>query len=245
MEPRGDEKPKSGGAIGHRPAKSVIDKRIDAIGAWLIQGHRTQTIQALVLEAAKIEAERRQKANETVPPAAAPPFVWGDVVPPVSTKTVEVYIRRARERFELTGRELPKKAVEVLGLTYEMLHDLYWRALADKRYTVCRQLIRDQMEMFGLVGAIKVQLVGNDQPTGAAEPDTSHLPETEHTAEQLAAEWSKLLQAGLARVRANPGQRFLPPPGMAGPVSVTEAPAAERDEEPDEHEPVDNEDADE
>jgi hypothetical protein len=237
-----DNNEESKGALtrsrGVRVSKAVLDKRVGVVANWLIQGHRNRTIYALVSESTKKEAERRATALKESKPL--PPFVWGDHDPPCSTHMIDEYIRKARVKFELTGRELTKKGVEVLGMTWERSNDLYWRALNEKRYGTCRMILRDQMEMFGLIGAIKVQLVAPGEGSGAESPDTSHLPETEHTEEQLASAWRELLSMGLARVRADPS-KYLPP---GAPVSVQDAPqtsardddALLHDDEPDERE---------
>lgn len=194
-----------------RVTKAIIDKRVSIVSGWLIQGHRFGVICQLAAEAAKKETEARTAAAtaKTAPPA----YVWGVAAP--SERTLERYLASARAGFEAEGRELTRKGVEVLGLTWQRSNDLYWRALAEKRYATCRMILRDQMEMFGLIGAIKVQLVDKGTADGV-EPDTSHLPETEHTEEQLNRQWRELLVVGLARVRADPDKYKHPlglPPG--------------------------------
>lgn len=188
-----------------RVTKDVIEKRVRAVGEWLVQGHRARRIYLLVSEATKLERERRQTARAKSPPEPPPPFVWGDIDPPCSTRMIDVYVRKARDKFEAEGRELSKKGVEVLGITWARSNDLYWRALAAERYATCRMILRDQMEMFGLIGAIKVQLVEPGTASGAGAPDTSHLPETSMTVEQINAEYRALIEIGLLRARQNGG----------------------------------------
>lgn len=210
---------------GHRVSNAVVDKRVSIIAGWLIQGHRNRTIWGLVSESTKLEAKRRADATADKP---APPFVWGDIDPPCSNKQIDRYIARARKEFEITGRQLPKQAAEALGTLWERSNDLYWRALADKRYSACAKILRDQLELFGLVGAIKFQLV--DAPA-AGDVEPSNVPETEHTEAQLAAQLRELVALGIARVRANP-EKYRPlqlPPGA--PVTVTDAPADHDDDE--------------
>lgn len=201
-----------------RVTKAVGEKRVTLVAGWLIQGHRRATIVQLASEAAKKEAETRTEAIKARKPG--PPFVWGDDVPPCTAWQIDRYIASAKRQFEAEGRELTKRGVEVLGLTWQRSNDLYWRALAEKRYATCRMILRDQMEMFGLVGAIKVQLV--DKGTAGDELDT--LPETEHTEEQLNSQWRELLAVGLARVRANP-DKYKPPLGLPAGPPVRDVPA--------------------
>jgi hypothetical protein len=178
--------------------KDVVERRLRAITRWLVDGHRPYRIFALVTEAAKLERKHRLEALAANLPV--PPFVW-DSTPPVSPRTVERYMAKVRAVFETEGRELPKKGAEVAGLTWARSNDLYNRALSEKRYATCRMILRDQMEMFGLIGAIKFQLVPPGEASIGPEPDTTHLPESQWTEEQLNRGLADLLQLGLVRVR--------------------------------------------
>lgn len=215
---KGEAEPKKTVArVGRKPrvSKDVMEHRVNAVYGWLVAGQRGARIYAAILAAAKFERERRAEALAAEPPKARPRFVWGDDNPPCGPRTAENYIAKAKERLELEGRELPKQGAQVLGLTWARLNDLYGRALADKRYTVCRQLIRDGAEIFGLVGAIKFQFVDPGASTGApAGGDTSHLGESEYTTDQLERAWQELMTEAVTRYRAAGS----PPALKAGPT---------------------------
>lgn len=180
-----------------RPGKDVVERRLRDVTRWLVDGARTTRIYALAEESAKIEREATEAARVAGTPL--PPFVW-DVTPRLSTRQIDKYLAKIRATFERDGRELTKKSAEVLGLTWLRSNDLYFKALDAGRYATCRMILRDQWELFGLIGAIKVQLVA---PTDAdATANAANLPESEYTAEQLAHEWRALIEVGLQRVRS-------------------------------------------
>lgn len=178
-----------------------------SITKWFLYGHRPARIPELVARAAREERKKREEALKSG--TDVPPYVW-DADPLPSERTLKRYMARVREEFEREGRELPKRVAEVAALTWARSNDLYQKALVDKKYTTCRMILRDQMEMFGLIGAIKGQLV----PLGDAAPvpdvDTTHLPESQWTEEQLNRGMAELLNIGLLRIRGQRQQTSLP-----------------------------------
>lgn len=195
----------NGGFRGPRVSKTVMDARVSAILTWLARGVRTSRIYALVDEYTRLEAKTRRealaaRASGAEDPPEPPPFVWGDVVPPCSHSQVKRYISKAREQLEAEGRDLSRRATEVLGHTWTMQADLYAAAFAEKRYSVCRAILRDRLETFGLIGAIKVQFVDPNAPGGPAGHD---VPESDYTEDQLRAEFIRMVRMGLTRAETD------------------------------------------
>ena len=108
----------------------------------------------------------------------------------------------AREQFAEEGRELTHAGAQLMGLQAARLNDLYGRALAEKRYSVCERLIRLSAELFGLFGALRVQLNVTGETAAVAERD---LPETSMTEDQLKNAWTTILLNAVKRVRERNG----------------------------------------
>jgi hypothetical protein len=197
-----DEKPQDDHMAkmrARRVSQLARAQRIDAVYRLLVGGSKTSAILQAVAVAQRREAENRAAARANG--EAEPPYVWGDDGPP-SDRQVAYYIAQAREQFATEGRELTHAGAQLIGLQAARLNDLYARAIAEKRYSVCERIIRLSAELFGLFGAVRVQLNLSDERTPQADAD---LPETGMTEEQMQNAWASIVLTAVKRLREQRG----------------------------------------
>lgn len=177
---------------GKKQNKAVIEKRVSAIYRLMTQGHRRPEILQIVNERARREARDRKTAQELA--KEEPEFVWGDDGR-VAERTFDMYVRKAKLRLMEEGQKLGKQGDLILGIQMGRIADLYQRALSDRRYQVCANLIAEVNRMFALYGAVKIELTGlNGGPV-----QTQEVPASDLTVEQGARQMLAIVNQ--ARVR--------------------------------------------
>jgi hypothetical protein len=154
-------------ALKNRASQDVVDKRIAAIYSLMQDGQRryVDLLRAITLRV-RDEDERKESSDPRVKANFDP--IWFGVVPP--KRTIQYYKKRARERFESEGAQLPQQGKFILGMQMARISDLYFRALASKNYHVCARLIEEVNEMFGIRGAIVLRITEDEGKSDAELP---------------------------------------------------------------------------
>lgn len=194
----GGTKPKA-----KRKPQAVIIQRVSLI-YQLIQNGQKKTADILRSVAANAAEERkaRELAREIASKLSAeqgkeiepnyPPFLWGDEEPP--TRTVEYYVKQAKELLEKEGRQIPRQGNLILGIQMARIADLYSRALVAKQYNICAKLIAETNEMFGIRGAVRLHLTVDEEPkSGTTEEEIFTAEMTEEQAVNEFAWWREEL----------------------------------------------------
>lgn len=155
------------------PADSiVIQQRIATIARALVDGLGRAAIFQAVQKAQLKEAADRTKAKiqglAGTELAHAVPFVWGDT--PTPERTIEYYIHRAKKLLGEEGRTTVIKHRDyVLALTLARYNETFQAAFAAGRYSVCRMILRDLVELFSLKEAVKTLLLADARAQSDAE----------------------------------------------------------------------------
>jgi hypothetical protein len=154
-------------ALKNRASQEVVDKRVAAIYSLMQDGQRryVDLVRAIALRV-RDEEERRESSDPRVKANFDP--IWFGVVPP--KRTIQHYKKRARERFESEGAQLPTQGKFILGMQMARISDLYFRALAKGNYHVCARLIEEVNEMFGIRGAIVLRITEDEGKSDAELP---------------------------------------------------------------------------
>lgn len=174
---------------GKKTGQATITQRVSLVYRLLIDGKRTPEIRRAVALAAQKEANDRKIG--TTPP----PFVWGDEGK-VADRTLDNYIKKAKERIHAEGVDMRRRGDFILGKNFARQDAIYEAAFASKNYDTCRKIIRDQLQLCGLMGAIKIELTGAD---GGPVEQTVTLKQTDTSLNEIAAEQIELLN--IARQR--------------------------------------------
>jgi hypothetical protein len=175
---------------GKKTGQAVIIQRVSLVYRLLIDGKRTPEIRRAVALAAQKEANDRKSAT------VKPPFVWGDEGK-VADRTLDNYIKRAKERIHAEGAGLRKRGEFILGKNFARQDAIYEAAFAAKNYDTCRKIIKDQLQLCGLMGAIKIELTGADG--GKIEQEVT-VKASDSSLQEIAAEQIELLNIARARM---------------------------------------------
>lgn len=172
----------------------VVAKRVSAVYQLYIDGNQRPEMLAAVAKQQKEEAAEREAARAKG--KKLPPFVWGDE--PLPARTFRYYVAKAKQRLKNEGVQLlaPGQGDFIIGKNFARMDDVYQKALEEKRYEVCRKIIRDQLELCSLFGKITVSLSALDQQPDEEETDEDESAEpgqAERTLEENARETAALL----------------------------------------------------
>jgi hypothetical protein len=173
---------------GKKTGQATIIQRVSLVYRLLIDGKRTPEIRRAVALAAQKEANDRKSA--TVPP----PFVWGDEGR-VADRTLDHYISKAKQRVKQEGTQLRSRGDFILGKNFARQDAIYEAAFSAKNFDTCRKIIRDQLQLCGLMGALKIELSGVD-----GGPVKVEAVQSDQTLDEIAAEQVEMLN--IARRRA-------------------------------------------
>lgn len=195
QEPPSDENRKG------RTPDYIVGERVRRVWFWMLAGFKTAAIYRLAAKAHALEWKAREAAKKARKDVDEyPPLVWAVDPTPVSDRTIDTYIARAKEMYETDGRSLPKEVAAQFGVIMARLNDLYARAykaaMGDPpnvaAMNTCERLIRLHSELFGIGGSIKPNWM--DDPGAAKVSDVPELPTTEEAAErELREMMSKVL----------------------------------------------------
>lgn len=172
---------------GKKTGQAVIIQRVSLVYRLLIDGKKTPEIRRAVALAAQKEANDRKSA--TVPP----PFVWGDEGK-VADRTLDSYIRKGKQRIKAEGTALRTRGDFILGKNFARQDAIYEAAFSAKNYDTCRKIIRDQLQLCGLMGALKIELSGID-----GGPVQVTQVQAERTIDEIAAEQIEMLNIARRR----------------------------------------------
>jgi hypothetical protein len=175
---------------GKKTGQATIIQRVSLVYRLLIDGKRTPEIRRAVALAAQKEANERKIA--TVPP----PFIWGDEGK-VADRTLDTYIKKAKDRIHAEGVDLRKRGDFILGKNFARQDAIYEAAFASKNYDTCRKIIRDQLQLCGLMGAIKIELTGLD---GGPVKQEVTVKQAESSLTEIAAEQIEMLNIARERM---------------------------------------------
>lgn len=202
--PEGREKGEQVAKGAFRPTQVQVSLRVAQIYAFLRDGQRTSEIYKLVAKMREIELKQKEdhekggldRAGVRVP---EPLVIWGNAPVP-STRTVDYYIAKAKEKIAEDGRELSKQGEYVLGAQYARVLDVYARALSDKKYHAALRAIEIVNRMFGLEGVVKVQLL---PPTDGEQQSSVKTPQkvAEMTPESAFIALNDMMSRALARAQ--------------------------------------------
>lgn len=203
--PSDQRKAQQAGANRVRATQEQIRLRLQQIYNFLRDGQRTADIYRLCAIAREREITQRAAAETGVVdnrgvPVPRPLTVWGDDELP-KRRQLDAYIAQAKKLVALEGEQLSKESYFVLGAQHARILDVYSRALADKKYHAALRAIEIINRMFGLEGAIKLQLL----PTPNAEQDASAKTPpkpAEMTAESAFLALREIASRALARAQA-------------------------------------------
>jgi hypothetical protein len=181
---------------GDRTPDAILRQRVDQIRTALIAGATRTQILAVVAQMPAKNRRRIEKAKRAKKPEPDT-SVWGVGDPP-ATRTVMRYMAIARKSLEKTGRKLPTMGEQIMGTQWARINMLFHAALKRERYHVCARLIEHTSTLFGLNGAVKLQLLLGD---AKAEP-LDDRPVASQTEAGALYEMRALLQAAMRRARA-------------------------------------------
>jgi RNA-binding protein YhbY len=148
----------------------VVEQRIAGIARAIVDGMGRAAIMQSVAKAQADESVKRDNARRAALKAGvepdraeieamqAVPVVWGDARP--AERTIDFYIRRAKDAIGEEGKKLSKQREYVLGMQLARCNEVYQAAFKAGRYGTCVMVIREINEMFGIHEAIKVLLLG-------------------------------------------------------------------------------------
>lgn len=171
--------------------KLRLEQRIEQIKALVAAGETTPNIVRRVAAMGKKESADRaqQLAKQTALSEAGdvagaqkvevPSIVWSEGPP--AERTVERYIKVAKERLEAEAAETVKRGDLVLGIQFSRLNFLYLQAVSDKKWMVALAVVQEANRLHGLYGAIKLELSG-PQGKPIQREDVTPLPTTEAAA---------------------------------------------------------------
>lgn len=167
-----------------RMSDAVVTQRVNSIYQLLRNGVRKrEEILRSIANAQKREAEELKKAGTDAARIARVQITWGqDRIP---NRTVDYYIHKAKIQLDEEGRAVPRQGDFILGVQMARINDLYARAYAAGKLTVCARLIEETNSMFGLK-TINLQL-----STAAQSDSGAELPEAELTEEQFIDEFTR------------------------------------------------------
>lgn len=186
------------GAAGRvRATQEQIRLRVQQIYVYLRDGLRAQQIYQLCAKQRELEIAARVKAKQGG--QEGPPVVWGDDPLP-SVRQLNTYIQSAKKLIAVEGRELSKQAEYVLGSQYARILDVYSRALADKKYHAALRAIEQISRLFGLEGAIKLQILPPQEGDDSAKQTPRRVSEL--TPESAFSALQQLMTTALARAQA-------------------------------------------
>lgn len=152
------------------PAR-IVEQRVAMVARAIIDGMGRSAILQATAKAQADEAKKRDAARMAALRAGVAkddaelearknvPVLWGDEAP--AERTIDLYIRRAKDAIGDEGKKLSRHREYVLGMQLARCNEVYSAAYKAGRYTVCVQIIREVNEMFGMHEAIKVLLLGN------------------------------------------------------------------------------------
>jgi hypothetical protein len=177
---------------GKKTSQAVIIQRVSLIYRLLIDGkQRAEIVRAVALAATREANERRLAGNGggNVPP----PFVWGDEGS-IPDRTIDSYIQKAKKRIKEEGSNLRTLGDFILGKNFTRQDAIYEAAFSAKNYDTCRKIIRDQLQLCGLMGALKIELGG----IGGGPVKVQEVP-NDATIDDIAREQIELLNVARNR----------------------------------------------
>lgn len=198
-------------ARGEKPAKGwrapspahLVELRVSTVARAIVDGLGRAGIHQATSKAQQKEAADREKARQValkggIEPAEAEadarravPILWGDE--PIPERTLDSYIKRAKDAIGDEGKRLSRHRDYVLGMQLARCNEVYQAAFKKERYSVCVQIIREVNEMFGTKEAIKLLILnapGADAAAAAKEGDPQNLS----TDEGRGRAFAKLIQ---------------------------------------------------
>lgn len=151
-----------------RTPQVVIAQRIAAIATLLVRGSTTAEVRRVVAKAQGEEADERRKAyadasrkNPALKGGALDtlaesrvPLVWGD--DPIPDRTVDRYIKAAKEKLSDDGLGCIENLEQEIGLQYSRGLALFHAAFRDKRYHAAHQAWQGLNELLGAKDAAKL-----------------------------------------------------------------------------------------
>ena len=178
---------------GKKTTQAVIIQRVSLVYRLMIDGKQRPEIRRAVALAAQKEANDRRLAGAgtNVPP----PFIWGDEGE-VANRTLDSYIAKAKDRIREEGSKLRTLGDFILGKNFSRQDAIYEAAFAARSFDTCRKIIRDQLQLCGLMGALKIELSGVDGKPIESEVTVKQADQSLH---EIAAEQIEMLN--IARQR--------------------------------------------
>lgn len=162
------------------PAR-IVEQRVAMVARAIIDGLGRAAILQATSKAQAEEAKKRDTARSAALRAGLTrddaelearknvPVLWGDEA--VAERTIDLYIRRAKDAIGDEGKKLSRQREYVLGMQLARCNEVYSAAYRAGRYNTCVQIIREVNEMFGMHEAIKVLLLGNPDGDKQAADD--------------------------------------------------------------------------
>lgn len=161
----------------------IIELRVATIARAIIDGLGRAAILQATSKAQADEAKKRDAARSAALRAGLSadaaeaearknvPVLWGDEA--VAERTIDLYIRRAKDAIGDEGKKLSRQREYVLGMQLARCNEVYSAAFKAQRFATCVQVIREVNEMFGMHEAIKVLLLGNPDGDKPAADDNA------------------------------------------------------------------------
>lgn len=185
---------------GGQTSQLVVERRLAQVYTAMVRGITRAGITQAVAEAQQKEQSDRTAYLAASPDQRAlnaklrePVLVWGDQ--PVPTRTLDNYIRRAKDKLAEEAKQLSKDKTTIIGTQYARYNEVYALAMREKKLFAALRAIEGIRAMLGLDEALKLLLITHSTAAGAGvEVNDLDLPKG---ADDRAREFAGLLSEAM------------------------------------------------
>jgi hypothetical protein len=174
------------------PTTHTVHLRTAAVAQAMVRGMGRSAILQMVAEQQKKEMIECDNGGSALSRA---PHVWGDK--PIPERTIDMYIRRAKDALAEEGVRLTRQREYVLAMQLARYNEIYRFAMAAERFSSCVRVLERIDRLFGLEETIKVMIL-QELPTRASADEQEGRDDLSNE-EGRSAALSRLIQKAITR----------------------------------------------